>query len=559
MNRRETYIRYVLPVLPRLITQLNKNKFSDTYGCFERSYWQYQMKDFPSVIAQYAAYSISMVYKLNHPENPFFENQILLEWCKGSLNYWVKMQNSDGSFNEAYPGDRSQPGTAFGLYFTAEALDLVQEDLDDELHGQIIHAMKKSAEFIWRSGEILFQKRGDKIVANHDAGAACAMQKLFDLTGDKKYREWGETILTDLISSQSEEGWFHEYGGADIGYSTVTLYFLANYRRLSSNINLDRPIKLLLNLLSYFVHPDGSIGGEYGTRQTFVVMPSAFELLIDLDPVAQSIANKLVLGFRRGKAATPEYLDDENLCSFPMISFLQAASIPIDDTQKDHPLPFEKSDYMRYYPDCGLFSAKSGNQYLVGSAKKGGVYRVYDIPQKNLLFMNSGILARRSNGVVLFSNHYQDNAKVSIDNQHLHLEVPLAAFRETRPTPFKTAVSRIIFPLLSRFSLLKKLLKAILRNMLITGKKDSKTWLIRDFIFDAKGISVDDSLVGLNMRSDVAIGVTHFPSVYFYTRGIFLNLDEYKFDYQLQPDEGPTGMFRMSNFIPNTESNKISM
>ena len=515
---------------------MNKNKYSDTFGCFERSYWQYQMKDFASVIPQYATYSLALVYQLNHPGNPYYRDSVLLGWIKGALRFWARMQNRDGSFDEAYPGDRSQPGTAFGLYFIAEAFDLIQDELDLDQRQELMGCMRKAAEFVWKGGELILDKRGDRIVSNHDAGAACALQKMFCLTGEKQYQERSQAILNDLLSRQSTEGWFLEYSGADIGYSTVLLFFLANYRRMAPDSRLDEPLKRLLGFLSYFVHPDGTMGGEYGCRHTFVIMPSAFELLVDLDPIAGRIAESIAQGFISGKGTTPGMFDDANLCSFPMISFLQAATLPATEQGQDLPLPIESADFVRYFAECGLFAAKTGNLYVVGSAKQGGVFRIYDIPKKQLCFINSGVVAQLSNGRILYSNCYHNDADVVVAEGKFTIKVPLTEFRETFVTPLKTALSRIFFPLLSRIDLFKKLLKALLRRMLITGSVKSKTTFVRELCIREGGVEVYDQLMGLDPSEDVAFGVSHFPSLYFYTRGLFQQMEEFQYDYELQPD-----------------------
>lgn len=49
---KELFAREALAHIPKLLTLLDRNPHSPTYGCFDRNFWHYKIIDFPSGMAQ---------------------------------------------------------------------------------------------------------------------------------------------------------------------------------------------------------------------------------------------------------------------------------------------------------------------------------------------------------------------------------------------------------------------------------------------------------------------------------------------------------------------------
>ena len=47
MNR-DLFAQEALKQIPKLLTLLDRNPHSPTYGCFDRNFWHYKIIDFPS-------------------------------------------------------------------------------------------------------------------------------------------------------------------------------------------------------------------------------------------------------------------------------------------------------------------------------------------------------------------------------------------------------------------------------------------------------------------------------------------------------------------------------
>ena len=81
--------------------------------------------------------------------------------------------------------------------------------------------LHKAADFLARSSE------QHSLISNHLAGAALGLFKAGELFQENRYSDKGQSLLNLILKNQSSEGWFPEYGGADPGYQTLCMHYLA--------------------------------------------------------------------------------------------------------------------------------------------------------------------------------------------------------------------------------------------------------------------------------------------------------------------------------------------
>ena len=79
-------------LLPRILTQVCRDKFSPLYGSFDRNWWHYKIRDFSSLILQQGGYSLYCYYK-NSDE--FKNNNVILNLIKASAYFWNKQAKKD--------------------------------------------------------------------------------------------------------------------------------------------------------------------------------------------------------------------------------------------------------------------------------------------------------------------------------------------------------------------------------------------------------------------------------------------------------------------------------
>lgn len=284
-----------------LLSLLNRDSSSPEYGCFDRYFWHYRTeREFPAATFQYLVLALTSLYLGKGSQlrgDPNIRNLI----C-AAINFWAKIQRRDGTFDEWLPFEQSHVATAFTLYHVTESLLLMKEA------GQPIDLDVKLTTALEKAGSWL-SRHHDRIILNHTAGALAALYNLFLLTGDSVYRTGYEAALKVLADSQTSEGWFPEYGGADPGYTSVSIDFLASFWYRSKD---ERGLRLLapaLDFLEHFIHPDGSSGGVYGSRNTRYILPRGL-LLLSERPVARRILAAWAKGQTSGKGLGLRQSDD---------------------------------------------------------------------------------------------------------------------------------------------------------------------------------------------------------------------------------------------------------
>ena len=175
---RIVYSNKALSQIPRLLSLLDRNQFSPTYGCFHRDYWLYKTSDFADAVRQFGVLALALVYKYDFPGNIYKGQPKIRDWAIAGLNFWTHIQHKDGSFDEFYPNERGWVGpTAFTTYSAIESFKLLNKEIDKNTANRIIDAIRHAANFISQG-----QSEQD-FLANHHAMACLAVWKAYELLG----------------------------------------------------------------------------------------------------------------------------------------------------------------------------------------------------------------------------------------------------------------------------------------------------------------------------------------------------------------------------------------
>ncbi|MBT5633549.1 MAG: hypothetical protein HOJ13_12540, partial [Nitrospina sp.] len=301
-----------------------------------------------------------------------------------------------GSFDHLYPNEHSFVSVAFTLFEIALALrDLKNASIPipSEQEKSWDRALRRGASFLLREDET------HGFISNHRGGAACALYLMYLSTEEESYKDRAFHFIQTIREKQSSEGWYSEYGGADPGYQTLDTYYQANFYILSNDDETLKRLRSSIQFLIYFVHPDGSVGGEYGSRNCPLYFPSGFELLAPLIPEAETITRLGARGIESG--ATPD-LNSMDIRNFvPMLSSYTQAFMVARKNAKRPPIehvepPFDR-DFHLFWPEAQCFIHSKGGLYTVLGLSKGGVIKVFDVAQKCLVASMCGYFGRGSN------------------------------------------------------------------------------------------------------------------------------------------------------------------
>src|SRR5262249_10341489 len=266
MNR-ELFACEALAQIPKLLTLLDRNPHSPTFGCFDRNFWHYRIIDFPSGMAQEFVWPLALVYTLDLPRNQYYQQPAVRDWVEAGINFAARSSRSDGSCDDYFPFERAAGAAAFSLLACVESYRLLGLSSDSAL-----------SFFEKRAGWIASHDESGRL-ANHQALAALGLELVSRLINAPKLSKEADRRLERVLSWQSTEGWFAEYDGFDPGYQTLTVSCLARLYQMKPSTELRAALERAVQLVAAFVHPDGSYGGEYGGRNTKNFFPHGFELV----------------------------------------------------------------------------------------------------------------------------------------------------------------------------------------------------------------------------------------------------------------------------------------
>ncbi|HKC86532.1 MAG TPA: hypothetical protein VKG02_11185, partial [Blastocatellia bacterium] len=151
----QLYAAMILEQSPRALSQMDRDAMSPTAGCCDRAYWAWKFVDFPGARFQEALCALSFLYATQIEGNPYFQNARLLEWIGLGLRFWSSIQHRDGSFDEAYPFERSLAATAFTTFYVGEALEFLGDDLSPDLRARTQETMRRAGRWLIRNDRSL--------------------------------------------------------------------------------------------------------------------------------------------------------------------------------------------------------------------------------------------------------------------------------------------------------------------------------------------------------------------------------------------------------------------
>jgi hypothetical protein len=110
---KDLFAREALSQIPKILTLLDRNPNSPTYGCFDRNFWHYRMIDFPSGMAQEFVLPLALVYKLDISGNQYFNQPAIKEWVAAGILFAAASAHPDGSCDDYFPFERAGGAAAF--------------------------------------------------------------------------------------------------------------------------------------------------------------------------------------------------------------------------------------------------------------------------------------------------------------------------------------------------------------------------------------------------------------------------------------------------------------
>ena len=186
--------------------------------------------------------------------------------------------------------------------------------------------------------------------------------------------DWEDRLrarLARLLSWQSSEGWFDEYGGADPGYLSLTIGLLAEVDRRRPDLGLREPLGRAIAFFAAALHPDGSTGGEYASRGTLAFFPHGFEIAADWHADAAAINDRALRPLVDGRQPC---FSDDHIIGHHLWSWLMAWA----EWRDTRPGPIALASATRRFDEARLLVDVHGDARLHLGWSRGGAFKLFD-------------------------------------------------------------------------------------------------------------------------------------------------------------------------------------
>ena len=488
---KDGFAREALAHIPKLLTLQDRNPHSPTYGCFDRNFWHYKIVDFPSGMAQEFVWPLALAYDTDAPGNSFYRQQNLRQWVEAGIVYAARSAHPDGSCDDYFPFERASGAAAFSLLACIESYKLLQLHRPEVL------------EFFARRATWLSKHHESGRLMNHQALIALCLTLLGKLTGSREWEPAKQQRLERVLAWQSAEGWFQEYEGCDPGYHTLTITCLAWLEQLEPSVRLKAALTKAVRLAAHFVHPDGSYGGEYTSRNTYNFFPYGFEVVGQWLPEALDINDRYLQGLQRGLA--PCYADD-HIIGHHAWNYLLAWREFIG-ARPPQPLRLPQRVWL---PQARLLIDRRHTTELFLALNKGGTFKLFRdgelVASDTQVSLQVQEGKRLRNAVGHLVGQYDlGDLPLQEPTDEIVISGRLGWAKQKQMTPINLLILRGVMLTVGRF--FPNLIRKLLQRLLIVGKSDAPFSFTRTFRWQDDRWIVTDRVEADNWERVVSGGI----------------------------------------------------
>jgi len=471
----------------RLVSMIDRNPVSRTRGSLSRTHWAWKFDDFPYPRMQEGVFALVCLHDLEAEGNPFYHSESVASWVEWAFDYWTRLQHGNGAFDEAYPNEQCLAATAFTVFYVGSAFLRWGERLPPALRGRVLTALRLAGQWLCRNDET------HGILSNHLAVAVAALEIVSRVCDFKACSQRARFFLERILAHQSNEGWMREYDGADIGYGTHGFFYLAEYWRLTQCEDTLAALRRFAGFLGHFVHPDGTIGGEYSSRNTEFYYPAGFELLAGHCPHSRAIAVAMRDSLQQRRACGVWAMDPFNF--LPMLNNLLFAAEAARSWEQVDPLPWQRLPGSVHFPEAGLWLINRERYYAVVGLSKGGTVSVFDKAGRRIAARHAGhFLVWRDRAYASQDHSPQPALEWNAAGDAVTLQVPWKSLGQTVFTPPLFMAFRLFTLTFGRFPAVSRWVKSLLVSVLIRRKRRPPIIHARTLRVQDDGILVEDHI-----------------------------------------------------------------
>ncbi|MBF0346940.1 MAG: hypothetical protein HQL81_04670 [Magnetococcales bacterium] len=362
-------LEFLYQAVPRLMRQMDCDPLSPTRGSMHLAYWRDKTSELSDMRRQEAMFPLALLYARDYPGSPWRGDPQLLETVMAQLGFWCANQYDDGSMDEWYKGERAFAAAAFSCHAVARTLAEVGGGLPPELVALARQRLATTA--YWLKG------RQDLFKTNHQAVGVAALAWAGHVLHDAVLTSNARDKLQSILLTQTAEGWFPEVGHMDVGYTFLTVEFVAMAMDLWNDWSAIAPFVRAFEFACQWVHPDLTVGEEYGVCHNPYLSRIAVILLLPYSRQAvwlhrrfatmetgfKGFANTLADDLRLPRWAFQTLLAHDYDHRRPTMALPEGDPIPLARTfSTAEPVWFKDSALIRFHvgTGSGIFAAAAG-------------------------------------------------------------------------------------------------------------------------------------------------------------------------------------------------------
>jgi hypothetical protein len=238
-----------------------------------------------------------------------------------------------------------------------------------------------------------------------------------------------------------------------------------------------------VKLAAEFIHPDGSFGGEYGSRNTYNFFPHGFELAGKWLPEALAINDRFLVGLANGLGAC--YADDHIIGHHAWNYFLAWRDF-VDERPSLTDRPRGRVDLK----EAGILIDRRGDTEIYIALNKGGVFKLFR-DGKLVVSDTQASLGVRSGGKLRNAvAHLIDDYQTKVSESEITIRGRFGWAKQAQMTTPKLVLLRLVMMTVGRF--FPNLVRKLLQGMLIIGKEPAPFEFTRTFRWENGWIVTDE-------------------------------------------------------------------
>jgi hypothetical protein len=463
--------RFAERMVPRILSQACRDPNAAAYGAFDRDWWHYKIRDFPSVILQQGGYALWLAGRLDRFA---VRRDALDRLAAAACRFWNRRAVRRGAFEEYYPAEEGYPPLAFSTLAVAKLT-----------HERAVEPGAIEAGAAVAARQLLSRFEGR--AANQQVAGLAALAWVRRTFPDLAPAERFNAVADRTLALQHEEGWFPEYGGPDLGYLSVTLDCLWDLYDATREDRYRAAAERALRFLSDTVSALGHSFGMHNARNTDYVLPYGIARFAVEPGACAPVARRLIEELYADLDDPGHFLhavDDRYLCHYTGHSILRAVLALKNGSVVPPAGPAECGE--RLLAGSGHYlrrSAPSGLS-LVISLKKGGVITAARGAQECSDFGWVVQIGQQQHVTHWWSDHWN----WSRQGDTFLVSGRLVPCRETTSSPLRHATLRLLSWTLGRRII------AGLKNRLIFRKADSPCFFVRRIAIEPHSMTLSDRI-----------------------------------------------------------------